>query len=176
MIGRAIDGVRVIGPTDHLEPVVNEFAEHGVRINHVIVGGDPDMLSKTTLPEIRRICEAHQIRLDFVPELIGLQRLQPAEPEAGTGSSQRRPQSQSGAGRYHRILRLKEFLDVVATVTCSSFFYRLFGYWSAWSHFGRGVTRFLLAATLGPRWPTLPASETSDVTTTIRLARPQGTG
>ena len=27
MIGRAIDGVRVIGPTDHLEPVVNEFAE-----------------------------------------------------------------------------------------------------------------------------------------------------
>ena len=46
MIGRAIDGVRVIGPTDHLEPVVNEFAEHGVRISHVIVGGDPDMISQ----------------------------------------------------------------------------------------------------------------------------------
>jgi lipopolysaccharide/colanic/teichoic acid biosynthesis glycosyltransferase len=79
MMGRAIDGVRVIGPTHHLEPVVNEFAEHGVRIHHLIVGGDPDMISKSTLPEIRRICNEHQIRLDFVPELIGLQRLQPAE-------------------------------------------------------------------------------------------------
>ena len=47
MIGRAIDGVRVIGPTDHLEPVVNEFAEHGIRISRVIVGGDPDMISKS---------------------------------------------------------------------------------------------------------------------------------
>jgi lipopolysaccharide/colanic/teichoic acid biosynthesis glycosyltransferase len=82
MIGRAIDGVRVIGPAHHLEPVVNEFAEHGVRINHVIIGGDPDMLSETSLSEIRRVCEEHQIRLDFVPELIGLQHLQPTtEPE-----------------------------------------------------------------------------------------------
>jgi hypothetical protein len=77
MIGRAIDGVRVIGPPDHLEPVVNESAEHGIRISQVIVGGDPEMLSPATLPEIRRICDAHEIRLDFIPELIGLQRLQP---------------------------------------------------------------------------------------------------
>jgi hypothetical protein len=77
MIGRAIDGVRFIGPPNHLEPVVNEFAEHGIRIGHVIVGGDPEMLSPATLPEIRRICDAHEIRLDFIPELIGLQRLQP---------------------------------------------------------------------------------------------------
>ena len=78
MIGRAIEGARVIGPPDHLEPIVNEFAEHGIRISHVIVGGDPDMLSPATLPEIRRICEEHEIKLDFVPELVGLQRLQPA--------------------------------------------------------------------------------------------------
>ena len=74
MIGRAIDGVRVIGSANHLE-----FAEHGIRISQVVVGGDPDMLSESTLPEIRRICEEHKIRLNFVPELIGLQRFQPAE-------------------------------------------------------------------------------------------------
>jgi Bacterial sugar transferase len=84
MIGRAIDGVRIIGPPDHLEPIVNEFAEHGIRISHAVVGGDPDMLSPATLPEIRRICDAHEIRLDFVPELIGLQRLQPSADAADT--------------------------------------------------------------------------------------------
>src|SRR5262249_24311953 len=55
MLGRAIDGVRVVGPVHHLESVVHEFAEHGVRIDHIIVGGDPDMIAESTLPEIRHI-------------------------------------------------------------------------------------------------------------------------
>jgi lipopolysaccharide/colanic/teichoic acid biosynthesis glycosyltransferase len=75
MIGRAIEGVRVIGPLDHLEAVVNEFAEHGIRISHVIVGGDPEMVSPVALSEIRRVCDTREVRLDFVPELMGLQRL-----------------------------------------------------------------------------------------------------
>jgi FlaA1/EpsC-like NDP-sugar epimerase len=104
MIGRAIDGVRIIGPPDHLEPIVNEFAEHGIRISHVIVGGDPDMLSPATLPEIRRICEAHEIRLDFVPELIGLRRGdRPPPPQIRS----REGRTSSGAG-YHRILWRKD--------------------------------------------------------------------
>jgi hypothetical protein len=68
MIGRAIDEVRV-GPPDHLEPVVNELAEHGIRISRGIVGGDPDMLSQANPsqnPTHRRICDAHQIRLSFL--------------------------------------------------------------------------------------------------------------
>src|SRR5262245_34682433 len=76
MIGRALEGVPVIGPAHHLEPVMNEFAEHGVRIDHVIVGGDPDTLSERTLARVRHICDGHQITLDFVPELVGLQRFQ----------------------------------------------------------------------------------------------------
>jgi lipopolysaccharide/colanic/teichoic acid biosynthesis glycosyltransferase len=115
MMGRAIDGVRVIGPADHLEPVVNEFAEHGVRINHVIVGGDPDMISETTLAEIRRICEEHQIRLDFVPELIGLQRLQPAaEPQIAAEPKEEPARLDVALPPY---FRLKRFLDLLATVT-----------------------------------------------------------
>jgi lipopolysaccharide/colanic/teichoic acid biosynthesis glycosyltransferase len=65
----------------HFEAVVNEFAEHGVRIGRVIVGGDPEMLSENTLAEIRGICCEREIRLDFVPELIGLHNLQPARPD-----------------------------------------------------------------------------------------------
>ena len=36
MIGRAIDGVRY-WIADRLEPVVNEFAEHGIRISQVVI-------------------------------------------------------------------------------------------------------------------------------------------
>ncbi len=79
MLGRAIDGVRVVGPVNHLESIINEFAEHGVRIDHVIVGGDPDMLCESSLPETREICSAYEIKLDFVPKLVGLHTLLPTE-------------------------------------------------------------------------------------------------
>jgi lipopolysaccharide/colanic/teichoic acid biosynthesis glycosyltransferase len=81
MIGRAIDGVRVIGPVHHLEAVVKEFAEHGVNISQVIVGGDPDFVSDDGLTEIRQICGEHEIHLSFVPQLVGLHDLQPAKPQ-----------------------------------------------------------------------------------------------
>lgn len=81
MLGRAIDGVRVIGPVHHLEAVVNEFAEHGVKISQVIVGGDPDFVSDDAFAEIRLICGGREIRLSFVPQLVGLHHLQPAKPQ-----------------------------------------------------------------------------------------------
>jgi lipopolysaccharide/colanic/teichoic acid biosynthesis glycosyltransferase len=116
MIGRAIDGVRIIGPPDHLEPIVNEFAEHGIRISHIIVGGDSEILSPVTLPEIRRICEAHEIRLDFVPELMGLQRLQPfpgtADPIKAVQPTDPLPEPTLSS-----YFELKKYLDLVATVT-----------------------------------------------------------
>src|SRR6202040_3944550 len=116
MFGRTIYGVPVIGPPDHLEPVINEFAEHGIRISHVIVGGDPEMLSPATLPEIRRICEAHEIRLDFVPELIGLQRLRPPTAAADTIEREETAISvpEPALSSYFVV---KRYLDLSATVT-----------------------------------------------------------
>jgi lipopolysaccharide/colanic/teichoic acid biosynthesis glycosyltransferase len=119
MFGRAIDGVRVIGPADHLEPVINEFAEHGIRISHVIVGGDPDMISESVLPEIERICDEHEIKLDFVPELIGLQALQPApqiaaEPIQLTAEPKEPAKLDAALPPY---FAFKRYLDLFATVT-----------------------------------------------------------
>jgi lipopolysaccharide/colanic/teichoic acid biosynthesis glycosyltransferase len=113
MFGRAIDGVRVIGPADHLEPVVNEFAEHGIRISHVIVGGDPDMISESVLPEIERICDEHEIKLDFVPQLIGLQALQPTQPQIA--AEPKEPAKLDAA--LPPYFAFKRFLDLFATVT-----------------------------------------------------------
>src|SRR5712692_1872919 len=120
MFARAIDGVRVAGPTDHLEPVVNEFAEHGIRISHVIVGGNPDMISESTFPEIERICKEREIKLDFVPELIGLQALQPAQPQIAAASNQLAAELKEPAildTALPPYFAFKRYLDLFATVT-----------------------------------------------------------
>jgi lipopolysaccharide/colanic/teichoic acid biosynthesis glycosyltransferase len=77
MIGRTVSGIRIVGSPDHLQPIIDEFAEHGISTDRVIVGGDEDLLSEETLKEVERVCEQRQIPLDFVPRLVGLTELQP---------------------------------------------------------------------------------------------------
>jgi lipopolysaccharide/colanic/teichoic acid biosynthesis glycosyltransferase len=78
MIGRSIAGVRVLGPAIDLLPIVNEFKEHGIRTDRIIVGGDSDFLATETMAEVTRICTEYEIELDFVPQLVGLSALQTA--------------------------------------------------------------------------------------------------
>jgi lipopolysaccharide/colanic/teichoic acid biosynthesis glycosyltransferase len=74
-IGRAICGVPVVALPRHLEPMIEEFAIHGVPTDRVIVGGDENFLSQEEIGEVRTICARRQIALDFVPKLIGLDHL-----------------------------------------------------------------------------------------------------
>ena len=76
MNGRTVLGVRILGPPDHLQPVIDEFAEHGISTDRVVIGGGEDLLAEETLREVRRVCEQRQIPLDFVPELVGFGALE----------------------------------------------------------------------------------------------------
>ena len=40
MIGRTVSGIRIVGSPDHLQPIIDEFAEHGISTDRVVVGGD----------------------------------------------------------------------------------------------------------------------------------------
>src|SRR6266581_3739088 len=71
------------------------------------------MISESTLGEIRRICDEHQIRLDFVPQLIGLHDLQPAQPPIAA-APRVAAKLDSALPSY---FRFKRFLDLFATVT-----------------------------------------------------------
>ena len=71
-VGRAIDGVRVIGPPSHLQSVIEEFAVHGVHTDRVVIGGEANILSNEEMREIRRVCVQKKIDLEFVPRLFGL--------------------------------------------------------------------------------------------------------
>jgi lipopolysaccharide/colanic/teichoic acid biosynthesis glycosyltransferase len=75
MVGRIIAGVRVLGPTIDLLPIINEFKEHGIRTDRIIVGGDFDFLTKEAMEEISNICTENEIGLDNIPQLVGLNTL-----------------------------------------------------------------------------------------------------
>jgi lipopolysaccharide/colanic/teichoic acid biosynthesis glycosyltransferase len=76
MVGRSVSGVRVLGPSNQLLPVIEEFKEHGITVNRIIVGGDQDLLAQETMEKLDDICDEYNIRLDFIPQLIGLSALQ----------------------------------------------------------------------------------------------------
>ncbi|HEY7302238.1 MAG TPA: sugar transferase [Xanthobacteraceae bacterium] len=75
MIGRALERVRIVGTVDHLESVVNEFAWHGISIDRVLIGADKDELAEDEVAQVRSICATRDIRLHFIPELIGVHEL-----------------------------------------------------------------------------------------------------
>ena len=76
LLGRAMCGVPVVASSNQLDPVIEEFAVHGVRTDRVIIGGDENLLSPGSMDQLRGICQQRDIVLDFVPKLIGLDRLQ----------------------------------------------------------------------------------------------------
>lgn len=85
MVGRTVFGIPVVGPPDHIQHIIDEFAEHGVSVDGVVIGGDEDMLSEETLNELQRVCQQREIPLDFVPQLVGLSTLDArAKPMAQT--------------------------------------------------------------------------------------------
>jgi lipopolysaccharide/colanic/teichoic acid biosynthesis glycosyltransferase len=74
MAGKSIDGVRVVGPPDQLGSLIEEYAEHGIAIARVLVGGDATLLTPDELDDVERICTDHNLTLEFIPALVGLER------------------------------------------------------------------------------------------------------
>ena len=112
MIGRSLAGIRVLGPINHLSPIVEEFKEHGVSTDRVLVGGDPDVLAAESIGQITAVCNALEMRLDYIPHLLGLDAQAAADTPSATlpatlplGAS-----ATYSAPRYHRI---KRALDLV---------------------------------------------------------------
>jgi lipopolysaccharide/colanic/teichoic acid biosynthesis glycosyltransferase len=76
MIGRSVAGVRVLGPSNHLLPIIEEFKEHGINTDRIIISGDSVFLTPEAMAEVRGICAEYNMRFDFLPQLLGLDMLQ----------------------------------------------------------------------------------------------------
>jgi lipopolysaccharide/colanic/teichoic acid biosynthesis glycosyltransferase len=70
--GRLISGVRIVGPSQQLQPILDEFAVHGVQTDRVVVAGESDLLSEEALREVKGVCARRGISLDFLPQLLGI--------------------------------------------------------------------------------------------------------
>jgi lipopolysaccharide/colanic/teichoic acid biosynthesis glycosyltransferase len=82
IIGKAISGVRVLGPPHELEAVIAEFAVHGVTVDRIVVASEADALGEAVQHEVERICKKRQIRLAFLPRMLGLTEIDEPAPIA----------------------------------------------------------------------------------------------
>src|SRR5450631_744966 len=80
MLGRLLEGVRIVGAPQHLDALVDEYLVHGIRVDRIVVGGGPDLLPEEGMAQVRRICAARKIGLDFVPQLVGLREIEVDSP------------------------------------------------------------------------------------------------
>lgn len=107
MIGKAISGVRVLGAPHELDAIIGEFSVHGVGADRVVIAGEADFLSPTVLQEIERVCKKRQIKLSFLPRMIGV--TEAIAPEVAMAV---RPVQPSFAAPPS-FFRLKRLIDVV---------------------------------------------------------------
>lgn len=106
MAGRSIGGVRILGPALDLIPVIEEFKEHGISTDRIIVAGNRAFLTAETGADIHRLCADDNVRLDFVPELLGL--------DAGTAPASIQPaDAVPAAGPVPRYFGIKRVIDLV---------------------------------------------------------------
>jgi lipopolysaccharide/colanic/teichoic acid biosynthesis glycosyltransferase len=110
LFGRTMCGVPVVGSSDQLDAVVEEFAVHGIRTDRVIIGGDESLLSDGALSELRDICARREIVLDFVPNLIGLAPLPRASQAPALRLAETAPHLQYEPSEYFRYKRVLDFL------------------------------------------------------------------
>lgn len=116
MRGRSIAGARVIGSPQDLQPLVDEFAVHGIATNRLIVGGEQSFLPEPIRNEIKRFCVERNVRIDFVPELIGLNQVLTPIAESGRQLQASKHDNRSDARELHlnvsRYFRYKRLIDL----------------------------------------------------------------
>jgi lipopolysaccharide/colanic/teichoic acid biosynthesis glycosyltransferase len=105
-------GIRIVALPHHLSAIIDEFDVHGIRTDRVIIGEEPNSLAEEELKDIREVCEQHEIKLDFVQQLVGLGELPPAAVEE-------KPESEPISApnfALPRYFRFRPFLDFFAAL------------------------------------------------------------
>lgn len=120
--GRMMLGIPVLSAGSNIEHVIREFETHGINTSRIIVGGDETFLAPRFRQELGQICKRREIMMQFVPDLIGLDKLQAATVKHEA------PPTVPNLGHvnlphFHRTKRLIDFfLSGAAIVALSPFF------------------------------------------------------
>jgi len=117
MIGRAFSGVQVLGAPHELDPIISEFAVHGIRTDRIVIAGEVNFLSPAVLHEVERICKSQQIELSFLPRMIGMTERKPSN-VASSSEPVRFPKrtQEKAVFSLSPYFRLKRLIDIVAAL------------------------------------------------------------
>jgi lipopolysaccharide/colanic/teichoic acid biosynthesis glycosyltransferase len=118
-IGRFVNEVRVFGPPEDLESLVGEFAQHGVRVDRVLIGCGSDTLSDRALEQIRAACAKLNLSFAVLPSLFDHEHRAPAihrtAPTPQWASAWHRP----AGWMLPRYFQFKPAFDVFAAIFLS---------------------------------------------------------
>ncbi len=117
MLGRLLEGVRIVGAPEHLDALIHEYSIHGIKVDRIVVGGGPDLLPYEQMTQVRRICADRQIGLDFVPQLVGLTEIK--QNSCATSKSNQNQEKSKNTGDLipSAYFRYKPAIDFCAALT-----------------------------------------------------------
>lgn len=72
LVGRAIEGVRIVGKPEQLNSIIEEYSVHGIKVDRVIFGDEADAFSDELINEVCGVCDRRQIDLEFLPRIFGV--------------------------------------------------------------------------------------------------------
>jgi lipopolysaccharide/colanic/teichoic acid biosynthesis glycosyltransferase len=75
MIGRAVEGVPIVGAPRDLEAVVEEYRVHGLQIDRVVFGGENADVPDPNVDAVMRVCRRQKICMDYLPRPLNLKEL-----------------------------------------------------------------------------------------------------
>jgi lipopolysaccharide/colanic/teichoic acid biosynthesis glycosyltransferase len=67
---RSLNGYPIVGSPAHIERVIDEYEMHGITIDRIVVGAKPEEISLDVWEDVCRVCKAHHIELDVLPDVF----------------------------------------------------------------------------------------------------------
>ena len=174
--GRTINGVRVMGSSAQLEPLIEEFAVHGVRTDRVVVGGGVDILTDDALKEIQHVCARRDVDLEFVPRLLGLDEATAnveSAPCVVRAASRGDSASSSTVASYFRFRRFADFIIALVLLTA---LLPLWALVASLAFLDVGFPLLFWQQRVGLNGCTFLTYKISNASTAVRLARRKGAG
>jgi FlaA1/EpsC-like NDP-sugar epimerase len=118
MSGKSVSGVRVLGAPHELEGIISEFVVHGIITDRVVIAGEANVLSAAVLQEIERVCRKRQVRLSFLPRMLGF--TEETQEAAAVANSITPLTSYEAAPSYFRLKRLMDGVGSAALIVLLS--------------------------------------------------------
>ena len=109
LVGRSVNGVRVVGLAHDLDAILAEYVTHGVEVDQVLVSDGRFELSQAALDSLRTTCEQREIEIVSLSEALNLR---PKIVEATSPA----PSPASAGVAIPAYFRVKRLIDVFAAI------------------------------------------------------------